>query len=99
MDEEGIASRGLLVRHLVLPHHLAGTDGICRFLAEEISPNTYLNVMAQYRPCHRAFSIPSLSRPLTEEEFKEAVDIARRHGLERLDRLEARSRARRLLLW
>jgi putative pyruvate formate lyase activating enzyme len=53
-DESGVATRGLLVRHLVLPDGLAGTEGVVKFLAEEISPNTYLNVMAQYHPCYHA---------------------------------------------
>jgi len=94
MDGGGVAVRGLLVRHLVLPQGLAGTEGVCRFLAEEVSTQTYLNVMAQYRPCHRAFEFPELSRPPSGEEFLEAVKMARRHGLARLDRLEARSSMR-----
>jgi putative pyruvate formate lyase activating enzyme len=85
IDERGVAKRGLLVRHLVLPKGVAGTEGVVRFIAEEISRNTYLNVMAQYYPAHRAFKLPALSRPLRNEEFLEAVNIARGHGLERLD--------------
>ena len=89
IDEQGVATRGLLVRHLVLPHGLAGTQKTVRFLAEEISLNTYLNVMAQYRPCHKASQFPLLSRPITREEFLEAVNLARQQGLERLDRLHS----------
>jgi len=96
LDERGVAKRGLLVRHLVLPNGIAGTEGVVRFIAREISPNTYLNVMAQYYPCHRAFKIPSLSRPLTKEEFAEAVNLARAYGLERLDGVRPRSLARLL---
>ena len=96
LDERGVAKRGLLVRHLVLPNGIAGTEGVVRFIAREISPNTYLNVMAQYYPCHRAFKIPSLSRPLTKEEFAEAVKLARAYGLERLDGVRPRSLARLL---
>ena len=55
IDERGVARRGLLIRHLVLPNGVAGTEGVVRFIAEEISRNTYLNVMAQYYPAHRAF--------------------------------------------
>ncbi len=91
IDERGIATRGLLVRHLVLPNGLAGTPHVVRFLAEEISKNTYLNVMAQYYPANRAFKIPALSRPLLKQEFIEAVNIAREHGLERLDGIRTRS--------
>ena len=85
IDERGVARRGLLIRHLVLPSGVAGTEGVVSFIAEEISRNTYLNVMAQYHPAHRAFKLPEISRPLRNEEFLEAVNIARRHGLERLD--------------
>lgn len=85
IDEQGVARHGLLVRHLVLPGGLAGTEGVVRFLTEEISPNTYLNVMAQYRPCHHAFQVPELARTLRGEEFTEAVKLAYNHGMRRLD--------------
>lgn len=94
LDGDGVAVRGLLVRHLVLPQGLAGTAEICRFLSREISSDTYINVMAQYHPCHRAFDVPELARPLSSEEFTEAVRIARDSGLHRLDRVESRSLAR-----
>ena len=96
LDEHGVAKRGLLVRHLVLPNGIAGTEGVVRFLAQEVSLNTYLNVMAQYYPSHRAFKIPVLSRPLTREEFAQAVKLAREHGLERLDGVRPRSLIRLL---
>ena len=83
IDGDGIAVRGLLVRHLVLPEGLAGTAEVVRFLAEEVSPETYLNVMAQYRPCFKARSYPELSRPITLREYAEAVGIARAAGLDR----------------
>ena len=86
MDEQGIAQRGLLVRHLVLPHRLAGTAEIVRFLAQEVSPNTYVNIMAQYRPCYQAHKVPLISRPLLQEEFREAIALARKEGLHRLDK-------------
>jgi len=86
LDEEGIAQRGLLVCHLVLPNRLAGTKGVVSFLAREVSTNTYINIMAQYHPCYQAFNIPSLSRPLDRQEFSEAIDLAHRQGLKRLDR-------------
>jgi len=91
VDEQRVATRGLLVRHLVLPQGLAGTQEVARFLAEEISLNTYLNVMAQYHPCHKAFHFPELSRPTSREEFLEAVNLARQQGLERLDGIHADS--------
>jgi putative pyruvate formate lyase activating enzyme len=90
MDEHGVAIKGLLVRHLVLPHGLAGTAEVCRFLSREISADTYLNVMAQYRPCFKAHEIPELTSSLSREEFIEAVKIAHSCGLRRLDRVESR---------
>jgi putative pyruvate formate lyase activating enzyme len=83
IDDGGVAVRGLLVRHLVLPENLAGTAEVVRFLAEEVSPETYLNVMAQYRPCYKARSYPELSRPITLREYAEAVNLARAAGLDR----------------
>ncbi len=86
IDDDGVAQRGLLVRHLVLPNRLAGTQEVVRFLAQEISTDTYLNIMAQYHPCHKAFDILSLTRPINREEFSEAIDLAHRYGLNRLDK-------------
>ncbi len=86
IDEQGVAQRGLLVRHLVLPNRLAGTERVVRFLAQEVSTDTYLNIMAQYRPCYQAFDIPQLARPVSREEFYEAVHLAHQQGLSRLDR-------------
>ncbi len=83
VDDDGVAVRGLLVRHLVLPENLAGTAEVVRFLAEEVSPETYLNVMAQYHPCFKAYSYPELSRPITLREYAEAVNLARVAGLDR----------------
>jgi putative pyruvate formate lyase activating enzyme len=85
MDDRGVAQRGLLVRHLVLPHDLAGTAQIARFLAEEVSPNTYLNVMAQYRPTYKAHEYPEIDRGPSPQELQGAVDIALHAGLTRLD--------------
>ena len=86
IDEQGVAQRGLLVRHLVLPNGLAGTEEVVRFLAREVSTDTYLNIMAQYHPCYKAADIPPLSRPLQRLEFNEAIDLAHRQGLYRLDK-------------
>jgi putative pyruvate formate lyase activating enzyme len=83
IDEDGVAVRGLLVRHLVLPENLAGTAEVVRFLAEEVSPETYLNVMAQYHPCYKAYNYPELSRPISLREYAEAVGLARVAGLDR----------------
>jgi putative pyruvate formate lyase activating enzyme len=85
LDDEGLAVRGLLVRHLVLPNRLAGTAQVVRFLAEEISPNTYLNVMAQYHPAYRAAAFTQLNRRITPQEYEAALQAARTAGLTRLD--------------
>jgi putative pyruvate formate lyase activating enzyme len=85
ISPEGLAERGLLVRHLVLPDGLAGTREVARFLASEVSPDTYVNVMGQYRPDHRAWQHPQLRRPITRGELAEAVRIAREEGLSRFD--------------
>ena len=84
IDEDGLAWRGLLVRHLVLPGGLAGTERVLAFIAEEISRETYVNIMAQYFPHYRARDYPPLDRPLAREEYREAMAIARRLGLTRL---------------
>lgn len=85
LDNKGVALRGLLVRHLVLPDHLAGTETILAFLADEISTNTYLNLMDQYHPCYRADENPPLNRCLTTDEFKEALQLTKKYGITRLD--------------
>ena len=83
VDEDGIARRGLLVRHLILPGGLAGTEGVMRFLAEEISLDTYVNVMGQYRPCHRAAEVSALRRRITAAEYRDAIRLAKDAGLHR----------------
>jgi putative pyruvate formate lyase activating enzyme len=85
-DPNGIAQRGLLIRHLVLPQDLAGTDRVMDFIAREISTDSYVNIMAQYRPEYRAAEFPELDRRITAEEYLQAVEIARGHGITRLDR-------------
>ena len=85
LDQEGIAQRGLLVRHLVMPEGLAGTRELMRFLANEISKDTYVNVMSQYRPCGEAHNFPELRRSITAGEFRDAVSMAQEEGIHRLD--------------
>ena len=85
MDNRGLATRGLLVRHLVLPRNLAGTHQIIEFLANEISKNTYLNLMAQYRPAYNASRYPELNRRITSSEYDAAVQMAKEAGLTNLD--------------
>ncbi|MDD1647969.1 MAG: radical SAM protein [Methanomicrobiales archaeon] len=87
--QDGIAVRGVIIRHLVLPHGLAGTNAVLRFIADELSRDSYVNVMPQYRPCGRIFDdaveplYRELQQPLRLSEFREAIQIARHHGLHR----------------
>ena len=85
IDKMGLATRGLLVRHLVLPGDLAGTGEIVRFLASQISPNTYLNLMDQYRPAYKAHHFPELNRRISGQEYAAAIRLAEEAGLRRLD--------------
>ncbi|MBW1719522.1 MAG: hypothetical protein JRJ43_08150 [Deltaproteobacteria bacterium] len=83
---DGVAKRGLLIRHLVLPGGRSDTRSVLEYIAEEISPNTYLNVMDQYRPCGEAHKYPPLDCRITQDEFAEALRAARDVGLKRLDK-------------
>jgi len=82
--EDGVAARGLIIRHLVLPEGIAGTGEVMRFIAEELSLDSYVNVMAQYRPDHKAARYPALTRRITGDEYREAVRTAQGYGLHRL---------------
>ena len=86
IGENGIAQKGLLIRHLVLPGGMAGTREIMRFIAREISTNSYVNIMSQYRPCGRADEINGLSAPLSPADFQNALQAAAAEGITRLDR-------------
>lgn len=86
LDERGVAQRGLLVRHLVLPGDLAGTAEVARFLAVEVSRDTYINVMDQYHPSYKAGRYSDIARPLTAAEYRRAVEQTLATGLWRLDR-------------
>ncbi len=90
LGPDGVARKGLIVRHLVLPEDLSGTEGVLRFIAQEISKNTYLNIMDQYRPCGMALEHPPLDRRITAQEFKRALELAEKFGLTRLDPVHRR---------
>jgi len=83
LDERGIARHGLLIRHLVLPHDLAGTRDVMRFVATEISPHTFVNIMGQYRPCGQAHRVEELRRPVNTAEVLRAKQMAKEEGLSR----------------
>jgi uncharacterized Fe-S radical SAM superfamily protein PflX len=81
LDEHGAARRGLLVRHLVMPGGLDETRAIVRFLAREVSPNTFVNVMPQYRPEGLASQYPAIAKSLKGSEFRAAVKVAHQEKL------------------
>jgi len=81
-DEAGLAQRGLIVRHLVLPNGLAGSQESLTWLAEEVSPAVAVSIMSQYFPAHHAPRISSLSRTLSEAEYSEVIKLVDRLGLE-----------------
>ncbi len=86
LDANGIALKGILLRHLVMPEGAAGTRDIMRFIAGEVSPDTYVNIMDQYRPCGNAKKYPSLDKTVTRYEYEKALRAAREEGITRLDR-------------
>ncbi|MDW8141628.1 MAG: radical SAM protein [Candidatus Bipolaricaulota bacterium] len=81
--ENGLAKRGLLIRHLVLPNGLAGSREVLRFIAEELSRDSWVNIMAQYHPAYKAFEHSELSRRIASKEYWEVVEYARSLGLHR----------------
>lgn len=92
LDDKGIAQRGVLLRHLVMPGGVADTREIMRFVAKEISANTYVNIMDQYHPCGNAAKYPPLDRRISHDEYEEALRAARDEGVGRFDRRERRMR-------
>lgn len=86
LDEAGLARRGLVIRHLVLPDGLAGTREIMRFIAQRLSRDSYVNIMSQYRPCGRAAEVKGLNSQLAAKEYQLAVQAAEEEGITRLDR-------------
>lgn len=82
---DGLARRGLLVRHLLMPGQGEETAAILGFLATEISPSTYVNIMAQYHPCGQAERFPEICRGVSGAEYRQALACARSLGLARLD--------------
>jgi putative pyruvate formate lyase activating enzyme len=81
--KEGVASRGLLIRHLVLPNGLSNSRKVFAFIAKELAENTYMSLMDQYFPCYEAGTYPELSRRISSEEYKEALDAMWESGLQR----------------
>jgi putative pyruvate formate lyase activating enzyme len=84
-DKRGIALRGLLIRHLVMPNDVAGTEKFVKWVAENLSTSTYVNIMSQYRVEYRAYEYPEIARGITAQEFLDAVGWAKEYGLTNLD--------------
>jgi putative pyruvate formate lyase activating enzyme len=84
-DKKGVAQRGLIIRHLVLPENLAGTEEVMKFISSEISKDSYVNVMDQYHPAYKAKDFPALDRRITSQEYNEALSMAKKYGIHRLD--------------
>jgi putative pyruvate formate lyase activating enzyme len=93
VGDDGVATRGLLVRHLVLPSDLSATRAVLRLIADELGPDTHVSVMAQYYPTHRAPRVPLLSRPLRPREYETVLEWLDEAGLEHgfVQELEAES--------
>jgi len=82
LDEEGIAQRGMIIRHMILPENLAGTAEVMRWIAAELSPRVYVSVMSQYFPAHKALGHPVLDRKITLQEYEAALEAFEAAGLE-----------------
>jgi putative pyruvate formate lyase activating enzyme len=85
MDAAGVAQRGVLLRHLVMPDNASSTDRFVRWVADELSPRTYTNIMGQWTPMYRAHEYPEIDRRVTPAEYEQALRWAREAGLTRLD--------------
>jgi putative pyruvate formate lyase activating enzyme len=85
IDQQGIAQRGVIIRHLVMPNRVAGSEKFVKWVSEALPKNTYVNIMAQYRVEYKAYEYPEIARGITAQEYLEAMDWARKYGLTNLD--------------
>lgn len=81
IDKSGIIEKGLIIRHLVLPQNLSGTTRIMEFISKKLSPETYISLMSQYKPCFNSSKFPELSRKITLSEYEKAEEIMRKYDL------------------
>jgi putative pyruvate formate lyase activating enzyme len=81
VDDEGIAWKGLIVRHLILPNDIAGSEDSLGWLAREVSPSVAVSIMSQYFPTHRAGRYPELARKILSEEYAEVVRLIEKLGM------------------
>jgi putative pyruvate formate lyase activating enzyme len=86
VDKHGIAVRGLIIRHLVMPNRVAGTKKFVKWVADTLPESTYVNIMSQYHVDYKAYNYPDIARGITVQEFMEAVDWAKKYGLTNLDK-------------
>jgi putative pyruvate formate lyase activating enzyme len=84
-DEDGIAVRGVMIRHLVMPNRVAGTKKFVRWVAANLPKSTYVNIMHQYHVDYKAFEYPKIQRSINAEEYIEAMAWAEKYGLTNLD--------------
>lgn len=84
-SKKGIMERGLMIRHLVMPNNVSGSEKIMGWIAEELPKTTYVNIMAQYTPVYKAYDYPKISRRVTQEEYERVVQRAQKMGLSNLD--------------
>lgn len=80
-DKDGLMQRGLMIRHLVMPNNISGAKKVVEWTAANLSRDTYINIMSQYRPMYKAFDYPEIARRITEEEYQKALNWARGAGL------------------
>jgi len=85
VDKTGVAVRGLIIRHLVMPNRVAGTEKFVRWVSENLSKSTYVNIMSQYRVEYKAYNYQEIARGITVREFLEAIEWAKKYGLTNLD--------------
>lgn len=85
VDKRGIALRGLMIRHLVMPNGVAGSKKFVKWVADSLPKSTYVNIMPQYRVEYKAFDYPNIARGITADEFLEAINWAEKQGLTNLD--------------
>jgi putative pyruvate formate lyase activating enzyme len=84
-ENDGLMHRGLMIRHLVMPNNVSGTEEVIDWIAKNLPKDTYVNLMSQYRPMYKAFEYPEISRKITRREYTEAINWANKAGLTNLE--------------
>jgi putative pyruvate formate lyase activating enzyme len=81
IDEEGVIKGGVVIRHLILPNNISGTDAIMKFIAQELSEDSYISLMSQYMPCYKASQFKEINRRITYQEYEDAQKVMQKYGL------------------